>query len=69
MSILTKAQEIIQGWGNVIFSDPAIEEEAKRRASICGACKYNVNNKCQKCGCPLIAKTRSPNSKCPISKW
>lgn len=25
--------------------------------------------KCQKCGCPLSAKLRSINEKCPINKW
>lgn len=24
---------------------------------------------CSKCGCPLSAKTRSPNSVCPLNKW
>lgn len=25
--------------------------------------------KCKECGCPLSAKTRSVDSKCPLKKW
>jgi len=25
--------------------------------------------KCNKCNCPLSAKLRSPNEKCPLKKW
>ena len=49
--------------------DPEIEKIAKERALICARCPFNVDNKCNKCGCYLPAKTRSINSKCPDGKW
>lgn len=68
-------KEIITGWANVVFTDEQIEELSKQRLSICNACEHKDELKmikadiCNKCGCPLIAKTRSPESKCPINKW
>ena len=64
-----KLQEIVAGWTNVLFTDPAVEVEALRRAQICAECPFNKNNKCSSCGCPLVAKTRSMKSKCPENKW
>lgn len=64
-----KLKEIVDGWTHVIVKDAATEVEALQRAKICALCPYNKNNKCKKCGCPLIAKTRSKNSKCPEGKW
>lgn len=64
---MSKLQEIIDGWSNLITDD--FKEEAERRAKICSTCDKNVLNVCKSCGCILSAKTRSPNSKCPESKW
>lgn len=64
-----KLEEIVSGWTNVLFTDPEVEKEALRRAKICAPCEFNKNNKCSACGCPLVAKTRSTNSKCPKDKW
>lgn len=66
---MSKLEEIISGWSNVIFTDPKVEEEALRRAKICSACENNINNICHICKCPLIAKTRSSKSECPIKLW
>jgi hypothetical protein len=62
-------KEIIEGWGNYIFPDPEVEKIAKERALICSECPNNKLGICSECGCPLISKTRSINSKCPINKW
>lgn len=62
-------QEIVEGWKNVLFQDPEVEAEALRRATICSGCPFNEKNKCSKCGCPLVAKTRSMKSKCPDKRW
>ena len=64
-----KLKEIYQGWKNLVWKDPEIEKIAKERALICARCPFNVDNKCNKCGCYLPAKTRSINSKCPDGKW
>lgn len=64
-----KLQEIIEGWKNVIVKDAVIEEIALQRATACSVCPYNKKNVCSKCGCPLIAKTRSPKSSCPDNRW
>ncbi len=69
MSVKSKFDEIVSGWKNVIFKDKDVEKMANERALICAGCPFNVNNICQECGCPLVAKTRSPQSKCPKNKW
>lgn len=66
---MSKLQEILSGWKNVIWEKPEIEKLAMDRAVICSSCDKNVNNICQVCGCPLVAKTRSEYSKCPDGKW
>lgn len=69
MNLLQKIKEIKDGWGNYIFPSPEIEAMADARATICAGCPENVASICTKCGCPLASKTRSPQSKCPLSKW
>jgi rRNA maturation endonuclease Nob1 len=66
---MSKLQEILNGWKNVIWEKSEIEKLAMNRAVICSSCDKNVDNVCQSCGCPLIAKTRSEYSKCPEGKW
>ena len=68
-SAAAKVSEIFNGWKNVVFPNEHVEKIAKARASICGDCEYNVRSRCTKCGCPLIAKTRSMQSHCPLKKW
>jgi|TARA_R110000824_G_scaffold139228_1_gene304249 ribosomal protein L37E len=68
-----KLNEIIDGWKHVIMNDPFVEKIAKKRAAICAGCSEATKTagvlKCAACGCPLIAKTRSMDSKCPKDKW
>lgn len=64
-----KFNEIKEGWKNYIFPNQEIEEMAEKRAIICSDCDKNGFGVCQECGCPLVAKTRSPKSKCPLNKW
>lgn len=67
MSLL---EEIYSGWKNYAFPNPRIEEIAKKRAAICVDCpKLKPNKVCGSCGCYIPAKTRSPRSRCPLSKW
>jgi|TARA_X000001388_G_C2194051_1_gene108672 hypothetical protein len=65
----SKLSEIYNGWKNVVFPNEHIEKIAKARASICAGCEHNVKSRCRKCGCPLVAKTRSMQSHCPLKKW
>jgi len=68
-SVAGKMSEILNEWKNVVFPNEHVEQIAKARASICSGCEFNVKNRCTKCGCPLIAKTRSMQSHCPLKKW
>ena len=78
-------KNIIDGWYYVLIKDPEIEALAKEKAKHCKGCKHAVTKKilkfvnkknlevedrvCDLCDCPLIAKLRSPNEKCPINLW
>lgn len=64
--------------------DQDIKEVAEYRLAHCTTCTMRVGNSCSRskeginvktlelkkgCGCNLSAKTKSPSSKCPLSKW
>lgn len=69
MSILS---EIFEGWKNLVFENPQIEAEAKRRMTICvkNDCKkFTTSKTCGICGCYMPAKVRSSKSHCPIAQW
>lgn len=65
--------EIYDGWKNLVFENPEIEEQAKERIKICVSCEeFNESNKtCKLCGCYMPAKTRSKYSSCAATekKW
>ena len=64
-------EEIFVGWKNLVFEDADVEAEARKRIEICVDCNHfnKVRKSCEKCGCYMPAKTRSPRSGCPIGKW
>lgn len=68
-----QANEIFQGFKNLIFKDEDIEPLAEERLKICHVCPIRDDTRCSKanggCGCYLEAKVRSPKSKCPKDKW
>ena len=66
---MSKAKEIAEGFGNLIFKTDEVEEISKYRLNICGTCEYRQNIKCSICGCFLSAKSRSKDSKCLKGKW
>ena len=69
MSVLS---EIYDGWKNLTFPSPQVEELAKKRIAICvdNKCgKFRKNKSCALCGCYMPAKVRSTKSKCKIGKW
>lgn len=64
--------------------DPVTKALAKKRMEICNECDMRVFNTCNPaktginiinkkptrgCGCNISAKTLSPQSQCPLSKW
>lgn len=65
----SKLQRIVDGWANLIFPTPETEATAKERAKLCASCSKNKFNVCILCGCPLSAKTRSPEEKCDRGLW
>ena len=71
--MINKIKEIATGWSNVIIKDEEIEALAKERDDICSQCPIRITQLgiyvCGDCGCPLIAKQRSPESQCPRGKW
>jgi len=74
---MSKAKEILEGWTNVVMKKEHVERIALARMNICNTCEHNSEKHdtvrpdvhCVKCGCTLAAKTRSPDSECPIGKW
>ena len=69
---MSRLSEIYEGWKNLTFPNPKVEEIAKKRMAICveNKCKkLNARNYCMVCGCYMPAKTRSKASKCPLKKW
>lgn len=66
---MSKLQEIVDGWKNVVFPSENVEKVSLNRAVICSRCEYNNGGTCGQCGCRLVSKTRSMKSKCPMGKW
>ena len=67
---MSRLSEIYEGWKNLTFPNPKIEELAKKRMAICVECKkLKTNNSCAMCGCYMVAKVRSPKSRCMLNKW
>jgi len=64
---------IFEGWSNVVIKDPHVEKIADLRKRICDLCYYKGTSLgidyCKKCGCPIIAKSRSLKEHCPYKKW
>lgn len=70
---MSKIQEILSGWQKLIFTDEEVEVIAKERKKICDACpsksKMISLEICSECFCPIHAKVRSLESKCPKDLW
>jgi len=75
--MINKALKIADGWKNVVKSKLGVSSEQdekifKARREICDACVHKSKmDRCLKCGCPLVAKTRSlrEDNECPIGLW
>lgn len=75
-----RIKEIIEGHRNHLFPPEKlkeiIDEVSESRLDICSPCEFNSTpnkvktwSRCKSCGCPLIQKSKSLQSKCPIDKW
>ena len=77
-------KNILSGWKNFIDKSDVTEALAVQRGLKCLDCKYKKKSTlmffkdelkeiegyiCNKCSCPLSAKIRSNNEKCPLNKW
>jgi len=64
---------IISGWKNTVIKDSEVEKLSQQRSDICNRCEYKKAlfgiEVCGVCHCPLLAKTRSVDSKCPKDRW
>lgn len=71
---------ILEGWRNHLFPPSKLKdfitETSNNRLSICAGCDHNSTpgiikaySRCKSCGCPLLQKSKSLNSKCPLDKW
>ena len=76
---------ILDGWRNFMDKTEVKEKLALQRAKKCLNCTHNKKgiltafikdsikevegNYCNLCKCPLSAKIRSINEKCPINEW
>jgi hypothetical protein len=49
----------------VLFAD---EEERQRRKQICDSCEHKNGNKCEVCGCWLIALQKVRFAECKLGK-
>lgn len=81
---MIKLSNILNGWKNFLDKSEVSESIAIIRAEQCSTCNEAKKSKliffkdkleeiegykCNKCQCPLSAKVRSINEKCPIGKW
>jgi len=62
-----KLRSILEGWSNLIWSNPMVKEVAMLRAEVCAGCSCNEKNWCMVCGCWIPAKARSLSEVC--EKW
>ena len=66
---IDKLKSILEGWKNVAWSSPRVEQIATERAVVCAECDCNDKGWCELCGCPIIAKARSLSEICDDGKW
>ncbi len=82
---MSKILNIINGWENYIFKSKKVEAIAQKRAELCVKCPFFAEGfisvfedgdfkevqgmKCDRCQCPISAKIRSINEKCPENLW
>jgi len=82
---MVRISNILNGWKNYFIEDEVAEKIAEERAQFCAKCPFAIEKKllifvkddleeiegmaCARCDCPLSAKLRSANEKCPEKLW
>lgn len=82
---MSKISKIYKGWGSYLDDKPLSDEEKRRVSicDTCPNKKFSKTISvfvdddikeiegylCNVCKCPLSAKIRSDNSRCPVNKW
>lgn len=72
--------KILEGWRNHLFPPQEIKDFvhkiSEERLAICKTCPNNSTpdrikmfSFCKNCGCPLIQKSKSLSSECPVKNW
>jgi len=75
-----KLKEIFEGHRNHLLPPKKLKEliteVSNNRLAICKPCEHNSTKDiikgwsyCHSCGCPLIQKSKSLQSSCPVGKW
>lgn len=78
--MIDSVREFLQGWRNHLIPPKhlksLIDEVSNYRLQLCKPCEYNSTSGevtptsyCKKCSCPLVPKSKSFISKCPMDKW
>jgi len=44
MDQFTKFKNIVEGWSNLAFKNPVVEEIANERATICSKCPFSIHS-------------------------
>jgi len=66
---IDQLRSILSGWKNVLIVDQGVEELAQERGQVCLSCPHKKRITCGLCGCPLKAKLRAVDAKCPDNRW
>lgn len=81
---MSRISNIAEGWKNYLSGRTTDQERARARickecpAAVLGTYEKVLPDfqleevqglKCSECGCPLVTKIRSTNSKCDLDKW
>lgn len=62
--------KLVEGWKNVLWPNVFVQTVAEFRLQKCSGCEHLTKLKaCGKCKCPVMSKTRSMSSSCPVSIW
>lgn len=64
-----KLLTIVDGWKNLLFKNSRVELLAEKREQICLPCPHKTAYTCGLCGCPLKAKLRAVDARCPDNRW
>lgn len=69
-----KFTEIQEGWFNLARDltghlDVETKEMSDKRLALCAICPARAKFFCGLCLCPVIGKSYSPTSKCPLGKF